>query len=274
MSVDLGGNSDSLTLGNFTNTGTLSNVESVLGNGGSDTITLSTQAVNATIDLAGGSDTLKFGNHVNTAFVSNVESITGGTGVDTITLQTQIVNGSIDLGASSDKLTLGNFTNSVSVSNVESVIGGLGNDTIVVTGGTSQIRGGGGIDQVTGSTGVDTFVFDQNSSGNHMVVHNMGTGNDKIGLDTNTSSTLNGNTYIISGALSNNVNIRAVADENTREGTILSTSGSGGFTYQQDTGELYYSADGDFTSGGVLIGVITTDGSTPWVYDFTRFQAV
>jgi Ca2+-binding RTX toxin-like protein len=273
MSIDLGGGVDTLNLGNFTNSGSISNVESLLGNSGDDTITYATQATNVTIDLAGGSDTIKLGNFVNTASISNVETILGGSGVDTITVQTQLVNGSIDLGASTDRLTLGNFTNSVTVANVETLIGGTGDDTITVSAGTSQIRGGGGIDHITGSAGADTFIFDQNASGSYMVIENMGTGADKIGLDTNTSSTLGGNTYSISGALST-TNMRAVDDQAVRLTTVLGTGGNGGFTYQKDTGALYYSADGDFTSGGMLIGVITTDGATPWTYDFTRFLAV
>jgi Ca2+-binding RTX toxin-like protein len=151
------------------------------------------------------------------------------------------------------------------------VIGGAGADTITVTAGTSHIRGGGGIDHVTGGSGADTFVFDQNSAGSHMVVMNMGTGADRIGLDTDANSTVNTNTYDTTGSLTNNGNIKAVANSAALLSTTLTTGGKGGFVYQQDTGELYFSTNGDFTSGGTLIGVITTDGSTPWTYDFTKF---
>ena len=40
MSVDLGAGSDKLTLGAFANTGTVTNVETVAGGSGADTITL------------------------------------------------------------------------------------------------------------------------------------------------------------------------------------------------------------------------------------------
>jgi hypothetical protein len=99
----------------------------------------------------------------------------------------------------------------------------------------------------------------------------MGTGADKIGLDTDVSSTINTNTYDTTGSLTNNGNLKAVANAAALTATVLSTGGKGGFVYQQDTGQLYFSSNGDFTSGGTLIGVITSDGSTPWTYDHTKF---
>jgi hypothetical protein len=79
---------------------------------------------------------------------------------------------------------------------------------------------------------------------------------------------------VLNGALVNNSNIKAVADVDARIATALVTNGKGGFVYQQDTGELYYSGTGDFAAGGTLVGVITTDGSTPWTYNFAAFQEV
>jgi hypothetical protein len=99
----------------------------------------------------------------------------------------------------------------------------------------------------------------------------MGTGADMIGLDTDNSSTLTTNAYDTTGLLSNGGNITSVADSAALLATTLSTGGKGGFAYQSDTGELYFSANGSFTGGGTLIGVITTNGSTPWTYDFTKF---
>ncbi|MGO4843165.1 hypothetical protein AB4144_63920, partial [Rhizobiaceae sp. 2RAB30] len=84
-SVNLGGGTDRLILGNFANTGTVSNVETITGNAGTDLITLGTAISKGVIDLAGGADTLTLGSFANSATVSNVEAITGGTGADTIT---------------------------------------------------------------------------------------------------------------------------------------------------------------------------------------------
>ena len=98
--------------------------------------------------------------------------------------------------------------------------------------------------------------------------------NDKIALDTSNASTFDTSTYVLAGALTNNTNIKAVADAATRDTTTLASGGKGGFVYQQDTGELYYSANGDFTGSAELVGVITTDGSTPWTYNFSAFAEV
>jgi hypothetical protein len=104
-----------------------------------------------------------------------------------------------------------------------------------------------------------------------MTIMNMGTGSDLIGLDTDQSSTISSNAFDTNGALTNNTNIKAVANSAARTSTNF---GQGGFVYQSDTGGLYYSSTGDFSGGGVLIGTITTDGSTPWTYDFTKFLDV
>ncbi len=78
-----------------------------------------------------------------------------------------------------------------------------------------MVRGGGGIDIVTGGSGADTFVFDKKVAGSHMIVQNMGTGADKIGLDTDNSSTLTTNAYDTTGTLTNGGNITSVADHTT-----------------------------------------------------------
>src|SRR5205823_2790194 len=86
MSVDLGAGADKLTLANGGNTGTLNNVETVVGGSGADAVTLGSAVTNGAIDLGAGSDTLTLANGTNSATVSNVESVTGGTGNDAITL--------------------------------------------------------------------------------------------------------------------------------------------------------------------------------------------
>ena len=50
--------------------------------------------------------------------------------------------------------------------------------------------------------------------------------------------------------------------------------GHGAFVYQQNTGALYYSATGSFSGGGTQVATITTNGTTAWTYDATRFTAV
>ena len=98
MAVDLGAGANKLTLAAGGNTGTVSNVETLIGGAGADVITLATAIANGSIDLAAGSDTLTLGDFANTATVANIETITGGTGDDTITLGAAAANASIDLG--------------------------------------------------------------------------------------------------------------------------------------------------------------------------------
>ncbi len=64
-------------------------------------------------------------------------------------------------------------------------------------------------------------------------------------------------TYDLGGAaLVDNTNLKAVANAATRLTIAEATGGKGGFVYQQDTGELYYSNNGNFAGGGTLVGVI------------------
>ena len=275
MSVDLGGGENRLNLANVANTGTVSNVETLVGGTGVDHITLGSGLTNASIDLGGGGDTLTLSNLATSATVANVATITGGTGTDAITLGSAMVNGSVDLGSGHDTLTLGAYTNHVSVADVQTIMGGAGNDFITVTsGGAAMISGGAGVNQVWGHAAADVFVFDQSAVGNFTTVMNFDQADgNKIGLDISGNSTLTGNAYDVS-ALTNGVNIEAVATSAARHATTLTTGGHGGFLYEQDTGELYYSANGNFTGGGTLVGVITTDGVTPWTYNFASFQGV
>ena len=59
------------------------------------------------------------------------------------------------------------------MANTGTVLGGSGADTIVLTGAiNSMVIGGGGLNFITGNTVADTFVFDQDSTGNNTTVMN------------------------------------------------------------------------------------------------------
>ncbi len=208
--------------------------------------------------------------------MKNVETVIGGTGNDTITFGTALINGSVDLGTGSDTLKLASLTNRVSVTNIETVMGGAGGDTVILTGSNaSTVVGGGGMNFITGNTGADQFVLDQNGAGNISTILNFSAAKDKIALDTLANATLGTNTYDLGGAaLVDGTNLKAVADAAARLGTTEATGGKGGFVYQQDTGELYYSGNGAFAGGGTLIGVIDGSNSVPWVYDKNSFVQV
>jgi len=206
-----------------------------------------------------------------------VSTLIGGGSADTVTLGSAVLGGSFDLGAGSDALTLANQTNQISVANTETVQGGAGADTIVLTGsGTTTVIGGAGLNFITGNTGADQFVFDQNGAGNYSKVMNFNAAKgDRIALDTTGSSALSTNAYDLGGAaLVDNVDIKAVANAAARLTTTLSNSGHGGFVYEQDTGELYYNATGNFSGGGTIVGIVTTNGTTPWTYNVSSFTQV
>ena len=86
MSVDLGAGSNKLTLAASGETGTVSNVGTLIGGAGTDAITLGTALAGGSVDLGAGSDKLTLANATNTATVANIETLVGGTGNDTITL--------------------------------------------------------------------------------------------------------------------------------------------------------------------------------------------
>ena len=58
-SIDLGAGNDTLTLGNFANSATVSNVETLTGGTGADTVTLATALTTAmSVDLGTGANKL------------------------------------------------------------------------------------------------------------------------------------------------------------------------------------------------------------------------
>src|SRR5450759_4802377 len=98
---------------------------------------------------------------------------------------------------------------------------------------------------------------------------------DLIGLDTTGNSTLTNNPYDLGGAaLTDSVDIAMVANHAALLAKTLANGGNGGFAYEQDTGGVYYNGAGNFSGGGTLVGIVTTNGHTPWIYDATRFIQV
>jgi Ca2+-binding RTX toxin-like protein len=279
VSIDLGTGSDVLAFGNFTNTATVANTETLLGGSGNDTVALSGAVTTGmSVDLGTGSNTLSLDDVTNTGSVSNVQTLVGGSGQDTVTLGNAMVTGSVDLGAGNDVLRFANgTTNSASVTNTETVFGGTGADTIVLTGSNaSMVDAGGGLNFITGNSGADQFVFDQASAGNTSTIHNFDDAKgDMIALDTTTSAILPGTNYDLGNAALSPADLTSTANTSTLDTVSLLNGGKGGFAYQQDTGELYYSSDGTFAGGaGTLVGVVYSSGTTPWVFDETKFTQV
>ncbi len=255
----------------------MANTETVTGGTGADTITLGTGFTTAMqIDLGTGVNKLTLAAGGNTGSVSNVNTLIGGSGADTVTYNTALIGGSVDLGTGSNTL---NWQTSPTRQRRQhrNHIGGSGNDTFVLTGSTaSMVVGRGGANFITGNTGADQFVFDQNSAGNYTTVQNFSAANgNKIALDTTGSSILTTNTYDLNGAaLADGTTLKAVADAASRLAVPVMNGGNGAFVYQQNTGELYYSGNGNFTGGGTLVGVVDSSSNTPWIYNASSFTQV
>ena len=98
---------------------------------------------------------------------------------------------------------------------------------------------------------------------------------DRIALDTTAGATLSGNAYDLgAGGLVAGTNLKAAAGAAARLVVAETTGGKGGFIYQQDTGALYYSTNGNFAGGGTMVGAIDGSGGTPWVYNASSFVQV
>lgn len=223
-------------------TGNFTNIETVYGSGGNDSVTLGTAQIAGKIDLAGGTDKLTLALGTNTLSVMNVESIIGNTGADTIALGTLLTSSNvIDLGAGTDKLTLSDGTNTATLKYIETIIGGSGADTITLA--TAQTVGtidlGNGIDTlilangtnnltvsnveiIIGGTGADTITITSESSvattintgsGNDILTG--GSGNDTLnggyGNDKLTGGTGN-DIFVFNSALSSSYNRDTIID--------------------------------------------------------------
>jgi len=142
----------------------------------------------------------------------------------------------------------------------------------MMIGGTGGARmvGGAGVNTAVGGSGTDYFTFISAGSADRMNVTGM-SNNDVIELDTNRSNDMTGNAFTLSQNLKYNVNITSVASASAFNTVNF---GQAGFVYRQDTGGLYYDADGKFSSGAILIGTITGTNGSPWQFDIDNIQQV
>jgi hypothetical protein len=163
---------EKFTLGNFTNSVTMSDVaQIVVGGTGADTVTAITGITSAN-DLKGGANvvivtegadlsqgtftasggTLSFNlNGISAATLTAAEAANIGqaSGAQTVTLANAAT--SLNLAASIEAFQLGNFTNSVTLKNVDqSVIGGTGADTV----NTAALAAAGTLDGAGGTNDV------------------------------------------------------------------------------------------------------------------------
>ena len=219
-SIDGGGDADAIVLTNPTTvnftSGTVSNVETLTGSGGNDTVTMSANqwAGFNTINLGGGTNVLNVvaGGDISassTPTVGNVTTgnLTGTSGNDSITLTGAQLDaiivgaGSISLGAGTDTINLTSTSadlntlgaTNASIQGVEAISAATAASgvTIMISGQTEgfTIRGSANNDTITGGSGADTMI---GGTGNDTyVVANTGdivTENAGEGIDTIQSS--------------------------------------------------------------------------------------
>jgi len=148
------------------------------------------------------------------------------------------------------------------------LLGGKNDDTLSGGDGADTLAGGAGTNTMTGGAGSDNFVFDWSVGGASSQVMDMEAG-DFIALDTNNSAEFTNDAFGLDASLQDGVNIAMVADAGALGALNFAQAG---FAYQADSGQLYYDTDGDFSTGAILIGTVTTDGSNPWAYDAAAFR--
>ena len=259
-SIDLGAGSDTLTFGNFANSATVSNVETITGGAGADTITLGSALTTAmSVDLGAGANKLTLADGANTGTVSNV-------GHADRWLRRRhgharhraAYNGSVDLGGGSDTLQLGNFTNSISVTNTTISDGRQRcrygrSDRLQCQPGRRRRRH----ELHQGEHWSDTVRLRSEQRRELSKLLNFGTGSgDTIALDTTGSTTLGTNAYDLGGATLTSADLTHAADNAALVAAATLNGGKGAFIYQDDTGGLYYSGNGNFATGGTLVGII------------------
>jgi hypothetical protein len=123
-SIDLAAGTDRLTLGNFANTLTISNVETITGGISADHCD-----AGDSVQRDGGSGLVRatrltLGDFANTVTVLNIQTVTGGTSDDVIVVGGTSAAVVVDLGAGTDTLTFGSNGGTVTASNIETITGG------------------------------------------------------------------------------------------------------------------------------------------------------
>ena len=282
-SIDGGADTDAIVLTNATTvnftSGTVSNVETLTGSSGNDTVTMSANQLTGfnTINLGGGTNVLNVVasgdiSAATTPTVSNVTTgnLTGTSGNDSITLTGAQLDaiiigaGTINLGAGTDTINLTSTSadlntlgaTNASIQGVEAIsaaTAGAGvtitlsgqTEGFTITGSANNdtITGGRGADTITGGAGVDRFVF--NSGSSRGTVGGSGDAGTITGYDVITDFSANAGGDILDMP---NVNVRA---NETVNGTnsVLTIGGQTIKSHQINNGIITFSSNDTFSSG-------------------------
>ena len=282
-SIDGGADTDAIVLTNATTvnftSGTVSNVETLTGSSGNDTITMSAAqwAGFSTINLGSGTNVLNVvaSGDISvqpTPTVSNVTTgnLTGTSGNDTVTLTGAQLDaiiigaGTVKLGAGTDTInltstsadlnSLGGTNNSIqgveaisaaaAVSGVTITLSGQ-TEGFIITGSTNNdaITGGHGADTMTGGAGVDRFVF--NSASSPGTVGGSGDTGTITGYDVITDFSPNAGGDVLDMP---NLNVRGNETINGTD-SALTIAGQQIKSHQINNGIITFSNSDTFSSG-------------------------
>ena len=212
------------------------------GGGGDDTFNVTTTADDGSDTIDGGNgnaDTIAVGTGSTIVFsatdsnIQDVENITVGSGGSvTLTGQTEDFNITGNTGA-------------------EVLVGGAGDDFI--SGGTQddRIEGGDGADTLSGGAGIDTFVLTATAEAHGDVIQDWLSGTDELEVSISTYDSGGvlaaiGMGNLIAAEFDTQANAAALTG-----GSVEASTNSALFIHLQDTGAIYYNADGA-TAGGLV----------------------
>ncbi len=243
--------------------------DNIMGNAGNDS--LNGGDGNDTLNGGTGVDTMNGGAGNDTYIIDSASeaTITDASGTDTI--QSSVTLSSLDsdienitlLGTGSIDAT-GNGLTNIIIGNTggNSLDGGTGNDTIT---------GGAGIDTITGGTGADTFIFQGATAANADNISDfLVSETDVLAFDISsiglksvdylagaaTKITAAAANALSAGAATNNIIVDTAANIAGMLDADSAWSG-GAIAIASDTGNIYWDADANFSSGLVIVGSIT-----------------
>lgn len=250
--VSGGAGTDFAQLADGNVTVSISDIESVRGGTGNDSVTF-TAALIATVNGNGGTDVVTGSAGTDDYTIIDVDSVLSGAGNDTIRL-TDVVNlVNINGGADADLVLGGTLADTLTLTGVETVNSGAGldvltvtdaatvsidlgadNDSVTFTGGatTTTIEGGAGTDTVSGSANADFLTVD-----------NVETVNGNAGNDTITLlAPVVGGVTVNGGNDSDTVNGSALADLLATTGVERANLGDGNDTITTDNTAIFVDA--------------------------------